>query len=57
MEEESSSKRDILEFLSEHTAPLLGTLRVYVQRLGLATGEEGTRSQLSNSSRRQILPC
>ncbi len=41
MEEASSPKRHILEFLSEHTAPLLGTLRVYVQRLGLATGEEG----------------
>ena len=41
MEEEASPKRDILEFLSEYAAPLLGTLRVYVQRLGLETGEEG----------------
>lgn len=36
----SSTKRQLTEFLSEKTAPLLGTLRVYVQRMGLANGEE-----------------
>lgn len=40
MGEESATKQQLLEFLSEHTMPLLGTLRTYVQRLGLATGEE-----------------
>ncbi len=43
MQETSASKQLLLEFLAEHTASLLGTLRVYVQRLGLATGEEGAR--------------
>lgn len=41
MKEESATKQQLFEFLSEHTAPLLGTLRTYVLRLGLATGEEG----------------
>ncbi|MEO8972795.1 MAG: sigma factor, partial [Ktedonobacteraceae bacterium] len=40
MKEESATKRQLLEFLSEHTPHLLGTLRTYVQRLGLAMGEE-----------------
>lgn len=36
----SSTKRQLLEFLQDNTAPLLSTLRSYVQRLGLAMGEE-----------------
>ena len=33
------AKRELLAFLEDHTAPLLGTIRVYVQRLGLAHGD------------------
>lgn len=40
MKEEFATKQQLLEFLSEHTAPLLGTLRTYVLRLGLSRGEE-----------------
>lgn len=36
----SATKRLLIAFLSEHTAPLLGTLRSYVQRMGLARGEQ-----------------
>ena len=36
----SATKRQLIEFLSVNTAPLLGTLRSYVQRMGLARGEE-----------------
>src|SRR5579859_889838 len=36
----SSTKDPLIEFLNEKTAPLLGTLRSYVQRMGLASGEE-----------------
>ncbi|MHB8599508.1 MAG: RNA polymerase sigma factor [Ktedonobacteraceae bacterium] len=42
MKEESATKQQLLEFLSEHTAPLLGTLRTYVQRLGLVMGDEAS---------------
>lgn len=34
-------KQLLIAFLTEHTAPLLGTIRSYVQRMGLAKGEEG----------------
>jgi RNA polymerase sigma-70 factor (ECF subfamily) len=33
------AKRQLLEFLTYNTGPLLGTLRSYVQRMGLAQGE------------------
>jgi RNA polymerase sigma-70 factor (ECF subfamily) len=35
----SQARRLLLEFLTEHTAPLLGSLRSYVQRMGLARGQ------------------
>jgi RNA polymerase sigma factor (sigma-70 family) len=35
----AQSKRQLLEFLTHNTGPLLGTLRSYVQRMGLAQGE------------------
>lgn len=34
----SAVKRRLMLFLTEHTAQLLGTLRIYVQRMGLAQG-------------------
>ena len=33
------ARRLLLAFLTEHTAPLLGSFRSYVQRMGLARGE------------------
>ena len=36
----AAKKQQLIAFLSEHTAPLLGTLRSYVQRMGLATGDD-----------------
>jgi RNA polymerase sigma-70 factor (ECF subfamily) len=36
----NSSKRQLVEFLTEHTGPVLGTIRSYVQRMGLASGAE-----------------
>jgi RNA polymerase sigma factor (sigma-70 family) len=36
----AAKKQQLITFLTEHTAPLLGTLRSYVQRMGLATGDE-----------------
>lgn len=35
----SSSKRQLVEFLSDNTSTLLGALHVYVQRMGLSRGE------------------
>ncbi len=35
----SPGKRRLMLFLTEHTAQLLGTLRIYVQRMGLAQGK------------------
>ncbi len=35
----AQTKRVLLDFLTENTGPLLGTLRSYVQRMGLAQGE------------------
>ncbi len=35
----AQTKRQLLEFLTHNTGPLLGTLRSYVQRMGLAQGE------------------
>jgi RNA polymerase sigma-70 factor (ECF subfamily) len=37
---EAAKKQQLIVFLTENTAPLLGTLRSYVQRMGLARGEE-----------------
>ncbi|MBV9257099.1 MAG: sigma-70 family RNA polymerase sigma factor [Ktedonobacteraceae bacterium] len=37
---DAAKKQLLIAFLSENTAPLLGTLRSYVQRMGLAGGEE-----------------
>src|SRR3977135_569715 len=36
----SATKRQLIEFLSTTIEPLLGILRSYVQRMGLARGEE-----------------
>lgn len=36
----ASNKQRLVEFLTENIAPLLGTLRSYVQRMGLARGED-----------------
>jgi RNA polymerase sigma-70 factor, ECF subfamily len=36
----ASSKQRLAEFLAEHAAALLGTLRSYVWRMGLARGED-----------------
>jgi RNA polymerase sigma factor (sigma-70 family) len=36
----ASSKQRLVEFLTDNIAPLLGTLRSYVRRMGLARGEE-----------------
>lgn len=35
----SQAKRQLSAFLTDNTAPLLGTIRSYVQRMGLAQGE------------------
>ncbi len=35
----AQTKHVLLDFLAENTGPLLGTLRSYVQRMGLAQGE------------------
>ena len=35
----SQAKQQLIKFLTEHTAQLLGTIRVYVQRMGLAQGQ------------------
>ena len=35
----AQTKRVLLDFLTDNTGPLLGTLRSYVQRMGLAQGE------------------
>ena len=37
---DAAKKQLLIAFLTENTAPLLGTLRSYVQRMGLARGEE-----------------
>ncbi len=37
---EAAKKQQLIAFLTENTAPLLGTLRSYVQRMGLATGND-----------------
>jgi RNA polymerase sigma factor (sigma-70 family) len=37
---EAAKKQQLIMFLTENTAPLLGTLRSYVQRMGLAGGAE-----------------
>lgn len=40
------AKRQLLEFLQEQAAPLLSTLRSYVQRFGLATGDAARSAAL-----------
>ena len=37
---DAAKKQQLIAFLAENTAPLLGTLRSYVQRMGLAGGAE-----------------
>ncbi len=37
---DTAKKQQLITFLSENTAPLLGTLRSYVQRMGLAKGAD-----------------
>ena len=37
---EAAKKQQLIAFLTENTAPLLGTLRSYVQRMSLATGND-----------------
>jgi RNA polymerase sigma factor (sigma-70 family) len=37
---EDAKKQQLIMFLTENTAPLLGTLRSYVQRMGLARGDD-----------------
>ncbi len=37
---DAAKKQQLIAFLSENTAPLLGTLRSYVQRMGLARGAD-----------------
>lgn len=36
----AAKKQQVIAFLAQNTAPLLGTLRSYVQRMGLADGDE-----------------
>jgi RNA polymerase sigma factor (sigma-70 family) len=36
----SASRQQLIAFIAENTAPLLGTLRSYVQRMGLASGDD-----------------
>ncbi len=37
---DAAKKKQLITFLAENTAPLLGTLRSYVQRMGLARGDD-----------------
>ncbi len=37
---DDAKKQQLITFLTENTAPLLGTLRSYVQRMGLARGDD-----------------
>lgn len=37
---EDAKKQQLIMFLTENTAPLLGTLRSYVQRMGLGRGDD-----------------
>lgn len=36
----SAARQQLIAFIAENTAPLLGTLRSYVQRMGLASGDD-----------------
>ncbi|HZU70212.1 MAG TPA: sigma-70 family RNA polymerase sigma factor [Ktedonobacteraceae bacterium] len=42
----ASNKERIVEFLADNAAALLGTLRSYVQRMGVARGEEVTATAI-----------